>query len=231
MKTIRDNARIWIECRQNCWMSSQHLQLLNCALQRGHSFSRWPHVANTIIFKEPGNIWIHRTRVIHYTRAITTSLLWGWSGGQHCMRPRRRDCGMRISMVHDPVVKMLMIHQINASALLQAQQYRIRMELGLADESYSHCQSNPIYGTGQGSGCSAPDIWWCRFLVSSSYSWLLWCQSMYKSKITRLGILGFVDDSNVQTKRKEWQLTSLQTEGVSVTLPRYPGAVEAPNMG
>ena len=42
-----------------------HLSLLNYALRWGYSYSRWQQVANTIIFKEPGNIRIHRTRVIH----------------------------------------------------------------------------------------------------------------------------------------------------------------------
>ena len=46
-----------------------HLHLINYALERGYSFQRWQKVANTILFKEPGNIKIHRTRVIHLYEA------------------------------------------------------------------------------------------------------------------------------------------------------------------
>ena len=46
-----------------------HLSLLNYALQRGYSYWRWQTVANSILFKEPGNIRIHRTRVIHLYEA------------------------------------------------------------------------------------------------------------------------------------------------------------------
>ena len=42
-----------------------HLCLINYALNRGYSFRRWPKEANSILFKEPGNIQIHHTRVIH----------------------------------------------------------------------------------------------------------------------------------------------------------------------
>ena len=46
-----------------------HLQLINYALERGYSFLRWQKVANSILFKEPNNIKIHRTRVIHLYEA------------------------------------------------------------------------------------------------------------------------------------------------------------------
>jgi hypothetical protein len=46
-----------------------HLQLINYALTKGYSFSRWRKIANTILFKEPDNIRIHRTRVIHIYEA------------------------------------------------------------------------------------------------------------------------------------------------------------------
>ena len=46
-----------------------HLQLINYALERGYSFQRWQKVANSILFKEPNNIKIHRTRVIHLYEA------------------------------------------------------------------------------------------------------------------------------------------------------------------
>ena len=46
-----------------------HLALINYALSRGYSFQRWQTVANTMLFKDPGNIKIHRTRVIHIYEA------------------------------------------------------------------------------------------------------------------------------------------------------------------
>jgi hypothetical protein len=45
------------------------LQLLNYALTRGYSFKRWQTIANTHLLKEPGNIKVHRTRVIHIYEA------------------------------------------------------------------------------------------------------------------------------------------------------------------
>jgi hypothetical protein len=38
-----------------------HLTLLNYAMKRGYSYTRWKKVANTILFKDPGVIKIHRT--------------------------------------------------------------------------------------------------------------------------------------------------------------------------
>ena len=46
-----------------------HLQLINYALERGYSYRRWQTVANAMLFKETGNIKIHRTRVIHIYEA------------------------------------------------------------------------------------------------------------------------------------------------------------------
>jgi hypothetical protein len=46
-----------------------HLTMINYALERGYSFSRWQTIANTILFKDPDNVRIHRTRVIHIYEA------------------------------------------------------------------------------------------------------------------------------------------------------------------
>ena len=56
-----------------------HLRLINYALKRGYSYQRWQTVANAMIFKEPGNIKIHRTRVIHIYKAdynLSMGLKW-----------------------------------------------------------------------------------------------------------------------------------------------------------
>jgi hypothetical protein len=45
------------------------LPLLNYALERGYSFTRWQRIADTILFNDPGCVKIHRTRVIHIYEA------------------------------------------------------------------------------------------------------------------------------------------------------------------
>jgi hypothetical protein len=46
-----------------------HFQMINYGLERGYSYQRWQNVVNAMLFKEPGNIKIHRTRVIHLYEA------------------------------------------------------------------------------------------------------------------------------------------------------------------
>ena len=41
------------------------VSLLNCALSNQYSFKRWQHIVNVMILKEPGDLRIHRLRVIH----------------------------------------------------------------------------------------------------------------------------------------------------------------------
>jgi len=45
------------------------LALINYALKWGYSFDRWKTIVNIMIFKEPGNLKIHRLRVIHIYEA------------------------------------------------------------------------------------------------------------------------------------------------------------------
>ena len=80
-----------------------HLLIINYALERGYSLNRWQKVANTILFKEPGNVKIHRTRVIHIYEAdynLVLGLKWQvalyqaealkqLNEGQYGSRPRR----------------------------------------------------------------------------------------------------------------------------------------------
>jgi hypothetical protein len=42
-----------------------HVSLLNYSIQHSHSFSRWKNVVNVMIEKDPGDVRIHRLRVIH----------------------------------------------------------------------------------------------------------------------------------------------------------------------
>jgi hypothetical protein len=46
-----------------------HLQMINYALERGFTYSRWQTIANTMLFKDKGNIKTHRTHVIHIYKA------------------------------------------------------------------------------------------------------------------------------------------------------------------
>jgi hypothetical protein len=46
-----------------------HMQLLNYALERGYSYLRWQQVTNAMLYREPGNYKIQRTRVIHLYEA------------------------------------------------------------------------------------------------------------------------------------------------------------------
>ena len=87
-----------------------HLRLLNYALRRGYSYKRWQQVVNTMLWKEAGNIKIHRTRVIHLYEAdynLALSLKWrealfaaertqSLADGQYGSRPRRSS--------YDPVL-------------------------------------------------------------------------------------------------------------------------------
>jgi hypothetical protein len=45
------------------------LTLMNYSLERGYSFKRWKKVVNTMLFKDPDNVRLHRTRVIHIYEA------------------------------------------------------------------------------------------------------------------------------------------------------------------
>ena len=191
-----------------------HLSLINYALVRGYFYSRWKKVANSILFKEPGNIRIHRTRVIHLYKAdynLAMGLKWRsalyaaekvniLNDGQYGSRPNRNAIGpvfieelqLEISRLtrktlaqtnydaascYDRIIPNLAmvashtngvpesVTECNAKTLEQAH-YHIRTELGLSEESYTHCTNHPIYGTGQGSG-NSPAIW-C-FLSSILY--------------------------------------------------------------
>ena len=50
-------------------LSQIHLTLINYALQRGTSYTRWHTIVNTILFKDPDSVRLDRTRVIHIYEA------------------------------------------------------------------------------------------------------------------------------------------------------------------
>jgi hypothetical protein len=61
-----------------------HLSLLNYALERGYSYTRWQTIANTILFKDKDNCKIHRTHVIHiYEVDFNLALGVKWRAAMH----------------------------------------------------------------------------------------------------------------------------------------------------
>jgi hypothetical protein len=64
----RDPRRAEFEQQRNDILMV-HYQMINYGLERGYSYQRWKNVVNAILLKEPGNIKIHRTRVIHLYEA------------------------------------------------------------------------------------------------------------------------------------------------------------------
>ena len=229
-----------------------HLQLLNYGLERGYSFLRWQQVANAMLFKEPGNFKIHRTRVIHLYEAdynLAMGLKWRaamelseagqhLNSGQYGSRPARgahdpvfiEEFQLEISRAsrktliqtnydatscYDRIIPNLaaLVSQKYGVPLpavmanvktLQSAQYKLKTELGLSDQGYTHTTEHPIYGTGQGSG-NSPMIW-C-FLSSVLFD----CYDQHahgaiyelpdKSLTTKVHMIGYVDDSNGQTNQ------------------------------
>ncbi|KAI2499304.1 hypothetical protein MHU86_15148 [Fragilaria crotonensis] len=58
--------------------------MLNYALERGYSFTRWQTIANTILFKDVDNVRLHRTRVIHiYEADFNLALGVKWREAMH----------------------------------------------------------------------------------------------------------------------------------------------------
>lgn len=227
-----------------------HLTLLNYALQRGYSFRRWRTIANTILFKDPDNFRLHRTRVIHiyeadfnlvlgikWRSAMHTAEVQGWlNTGQFGSRKRRNaidpvlveELQYEISRAtrrsvlltnydaascYDRIIPNLAalvsrkfgVHELVTKSnfiTLRDTEYRVRTELGLAENGYRHCNEFPIYGTGQGSG-NSPAIW-CMlssllFDCYDDHSFPAHYHDMTNSVKATLGLLGFVDDCNGQT--------------------------------
>jgi hypothetical protein len=94
------------------------------------------------------------------------------------------------------------VTQTNAITLQRAQ-YRLKTELGLSEQTYSHqANDRPIYGTGQGSG-NSPMIW-C-FLSSVLFDAYeenargATYEFPDRSGHIQIRMIGYVDDSNGQT--------------------------------
>ena len=53
-----------------------YLGVINYAIKHRYSLERWRTIMNNMIYKEPGNVKIHRLRVIHIYEA-DLALMWG----------------------------------------------------------------------------------------------------------------------------------------------------------
>ena len=58
-----------------------YIGLINYCVKHRYPLQRWKTIVNMMIYKEPGNVKIHRLRVIHLYEA-DQSLLWGIKWGE-----------------------------------------------------------------------------------------------------------------------------------------------------
>ena len=88
------------------------------------------------------------------------------------------------------------------AATLEGAQYRIRTELGLSQDSYSHSPDHPICGTGQGSTNSSSINLFQASVLFDCYDTKAHPATYTTPKgnhKTVLGLIGFVDDNGGQT--------------------------------
>ena len=227
-----------------------HLTLINYALERGTTYKRWQTIANSIIFKDPDTIKLHRIRVIHiYEADYNLALGVKWRSamqkaeekqvlneGQYGSRNGRRatdpvfieELQLEISRAtrkplvlinydatacYDRIIPnlgMIVSRKFGVpatatktnAATLEGAQYRIRTELGLSQDSYSHSSENPIYGTGQGSTNSSSINLFQASVLFDCYDTKAHPATYTTPKgnhATELGLIGFVDDNGGQT--------------------------------
>ena len=62
-------------------ISQLYVTMINYSTKHKYSFDRWKTIVNMMIYKEPGNVKIHRLRVIHLYEA-DQSTLWGEKWGK-----------------------------------------------------------------------------------------------------------------------------------------------------
>ena len=59
---------------------SCYISVINYAIKHCYSLKQWQTIMNNMIYKEPGNVKIHRLRVIHIYEA-DLALMWGVKWG------------------------------------------------------------------------------------------------------------------------------------------------------
>lgn len=86
---------------------------------------------------------------------------------------------------------------------LEGAQYRIRIELGLSQDSYTHSPEHPIYGTGQGSTNSSSINLFQASVLFDCYDTKAHPATYATPQgnhSTELGLIGFMDDNGGQRK-------------------------------
>ena len=226
------------------------LAIINYALERGYSFQRWQNIVNSILFKDPDNMRLHRTRIIHIYEAdfnLAMGLKWRvatqqaedlqtLNEGQYGSRTTRSavepvyieelQCEIAratrkplvltnydASSCYDriiPSLGMVVSQKYGVPATvtkataetLRLARYKVRTELGIAKEGYSHSTESPVYGTGQGSTFSGQTWTFQSSTLIDCYDQEA-IPAKYSSpsghETVTIGIAGFVDDCNGQT--------------------------------
>ena len=96
-----------------------HVDLMNYCLKWDYSFDRWQKIVTCMIFKEPGNIKIHRLRVIHIYEADLSALLGiKWRQLTHELLKRKFfHPGLLATIptktVHDPVLNTVLQYEFS----------------------------------------------------------------------------------------------------------------------
>lgn len=89
--------------------------LLNYALERGYSYSRWQSIINMILFKDEDNVRIHRTRVIHIYETdynLMLGLKWRVALYQQAEALRLLNKGQYGSRTHRNAADPVMIEEL-----------------------------------------------------------------------------------------------------------------------
>jgi hypothetical protein len=92
--------------------------------------------------------------------------------------------------------------------LLRVAKYAIKTGIGISEETYSHSDESPAFGSGQGSGASAQG--WGKlvsvlFDIHDMYGHGSKYADPWKLYSAIIGMLGFVDDNNITNTGEEWE--------------------------
>ena len=83
-----DEAETWVAMQK--LIKRCYIQVVNYCIKHEYVLERWKNVTNMMIYKEAGNIKIHRLRIIYLYKA-DMSLMWG----EHCRRAMRQAVDAR----------------------------------------------------------------------------------------------------------------------------------------
>jgi exonuclease III len=116
-----------------------------------------------------------------------------------------------IPSVSNVIARSMGLHKNIAKihgSMLEHAVYRIKTQLGISTDSYTHSDGSPVFGTGQGSTASPP-FWLLNcsayFTIYESKCYGARYVNMDGSKTVKLGMTGFVDDNtcNVNSRPED----------------------------